>query len=193
MAELVERVGGMMTKGANPVEYREYVHLKLYDIAIGKEDANPIGKRAKVSTADRLAAIKLLGEYERESARILSEGRQQQFNAAMDYKERWTAKFHAAEKAGRPVPTCLPHPDDMIVHMPSGRVSIVGPCTPAEQIELEERVANRDEIVASLKALSEGEPTSANKRLVNKLRKVLRGYNEILPPRLAVEVPPPLR
>jgi hypothetical protein len=114
IAELVERVGGLMTKGGDPIELRELAYRQLYDIALSKPEANPAATRLKISSKDRLAAIKLVVEIESKSARLLSRERQEQFDAAMDYKAYWAAKFSAAEKEGRALPPTVPHPEDLI-------------------------------------------------------------------------------
>ena len=48
---------------------------------------------------------------------------------AIEYKAEWERELYHREKTGRTGPEPLPHPDDIVIRMDTGRVEVLGPMT----------------------------------------------------------------
>jgi len=66
-------------------------------------------------------------------------------DTAMDYKIGWTREIKRCRNQGLPVPTPVPHPDDIIVDLRTNAVRIAGPRTEEEKREWDECLAHRAE------------------------------------------------
>lgn len=67
------------------------------------------------------------------------------FAAAIDYKAEWERAIHFAQEQGRPEPSPIPHPDDIIVDLRTGAVHTNGPSTKEEKARWDKLLARRDE------------------------------------------------
>lgn len=65
------------------------------------------------------------------------------FENALEYKLQWEREIKRCKDAGLPVPAPLPHPDDIILDMRTGRVRTEGPMSKEEKAHWEERFARR--------------------------------------------------
>lgn len=81
-------------------------------------------------------------------ANIEEEHRLQQtsyFESVATYKIEWEREIARCRKLGLPVPTPVPHPDDIRIDVRTGRVSINGPMCEDEKAEWDKLIARRDE------------------------------------------------
>ena len=63
----------------------------------------------------------------------------------LTYKTKWTEEIERCKRDGRPIPTPLPHPDDVILDFRKGTVKIGGPLTKEEKAKWDERFERRAE------------------------------------------------
>lgn len=63
----------------------------------------------------------------------------------LTYKTKWTEEIERCQRDGRPVPTPLPHPDDVLLDFRQGTVNIRGPLTKEEKFEWDKRLERRAE------------------------------------------------
>lgn len=104
--------------------------------------------------------------------------------AAIDYKQNWTAELERRQNLGIDAPDPLPHPDHVHIDARTGHVQITGPMTPEEKREwdfflpmkdeCEERAAKLRRQIADCEdpdtlAKLQGDLTLAN-RLLDRLR-----------------------
>lgn len=70
--------------------------------------------------------------------------------AAIDYKQRWTAELARLRRLGDPAPLLLPHPDDMEIDLRNGGVIITGPMNQEEKAAHDKRIERRDDAQAEI-------------------------------------------
>ncbi|MGD9714450.1 MAG: DUF5681 domain-containing protein [Thermomicrobiales bacterium] len=63
----------------------------------------------------------------------------------LTYKMKWTEEIERCQRAGRPDPQPLPHPDDVILDFRKGTVAIRGPMTKEEKEVWDDRLERRTE------------------------------------------------
>ena len=178
-AEMVDRLGSTMVPGPDgPHELRENYLRVIAGIATDK----------KMPAKERRAAAKLWSDIDREALRVLNKEMEQQFNNALNYKERWTPAFRLAESKGRPVPTQLPHPDDVVIV--GARVTIVGPVDAEAQAHLEQNLATRKLLKAVFETMLVEGPSEGCTKNLKMARRYLAKINKLVPPRLIEPVPP---
>lgn len=67
------------------------------------------------------------------------------FENALEYKQQWEREIKRCKAAGLPDPAPLPHPDDIIINMRTGKVLTEGPMSKEEKAHWDERLARRQE------------------------------------------------
>jgi len=67
------------------------------------------------------------------------------FENALEYKLQWEREIQRCKGAGLPDPAPLPHPDDIILDMRTGKVRTEGPMSKEEKASYDERLARRHE------------------------------------------------
>ena len=80
------------------------------------------------------------------------------FTAAMSYKHKWREVFQACDKAGKPRPDPVPHPDEIVLDHKKMTVTFNGPTTADEKAEWDRMLTARQKLlaeVAELQALAE--------------------------------------
>ena len=76
------------------------------------------------------------------------------FETFHTYKTHWLAEFEACDRAGRPRPHPLPHPDDVVVNYKRGTVTFNGPISHDEKAQWDSMFEVRNN---SLEDIREGE------------------------------------
>ncbi len=114
------------------------------------------------------------------------EQKQGLMKTALEYKDSCEREKVRANKLGRPPPEPLPHPDDVIVDYFTGEVRIVGLFFQEQKDAMDELLRSLDARIDRFeKAESRG---IASPELFRKVRrrqlKIIRSYNDLLPPRL---------
>lgn len=71
--------------------------------------------------------------------------RSSHFETACEYKWGWERAIEDARRHGRPEPSPLPHPSDVIIDVREAKVSYAGPMTPEEKIRWDRVLECRDE------------------------------------------------
>lgn len=74
---------------------------------------------------------------------------------ALEYKQRWTEELERRRKLGIDLPDPIPHPDDIIINMRSGKVTTEGPLDVREKEIWDSRLARRDAAQAEVNAIAE--------------------------------------
>jgi hypothetical protein len=74
---------------------------------------------------------------------------------AFEYKQRWTAELERRRLHGSAEPDPIPHPDDIIIDMRSGKVRTDGPLDEREKRSWDERLARRAEAQQEVNAFAE--------------------------------------
>lgn len=64
---------------------------------------------------------------------------------ALEYKTEWEREIERCRAAGLPEPTPIPHPDDIIIDMRSGKVRTDGPLSKEEKKEWDWRLERRND------------------------------------------------
>jgi hypothetical protein len=67
-------------------------------------------------------------------------------DAMLKYKLNWTLAIQAAQAAGNPEPEPIPHPDDIIFDMVTGKIGLYGPATVEKKRALEKLLARRGDV-----------------------------------------------
>ncbi|MFL6759058.1 DUF5681 domain-containing protein [Sphingomonas sp.] len=78
------------------------------------------------------------------------QSRLESLESFLTYKTKWTEEIERCERDGRPMPTPLPHPDDVILDFRKGTVNIRGPLTKEEKVEWDTRFERRAEAQAEV-------------------------------------------
>ncbi|WP_209346790.1 DUF5681 domain-containing protein [Pontixanthobacter sp. CEM42] len=78
------------------------------------------------------------------------------FDTACEYKFGWERAIEDARKNGRPEPTPLPHPADVIVNLASATVTYAGPITHEEKARWDRMLEYRAELQAEVSLLASG-------------------------------------
>lgn len=177
-AEMVVRLGDKKVQSTEgPIEFRESYLRKLAEMAYDKD--TPAKVRADI--------LKSLVAIDRDAQAVLDKEKQKQFNAALDYKERWSDHFRVAEATGRKPPKVLPHPDDVLIV--GSRVTIVGPKTPDEQAVLECRLIERSNLNDAYHMIFDDEQAPERLRGLRYFRRRLAKINKEVPHRLYEPLP----
>jgi hypothetical protein len=74
---------------------------------------------------------------------------------AFEYKQKWTEELQRRRRLGVDEPDPIPHPDDIIIDMRSGRIRTDGPLDAREKRRWDERLERRDEAQAEVSAYAE--------------------------------------
>lgn len=104
---------------------------------------------------------------------------------AIEHRDKYLANFLRAERLGKPAPPIFPDPRDVVIH-PDGRVSIEGPVTESEHLDMLQVIQLRDrtkEIMEEFSVLP-GLSRVTRKRHLDDLRAKYDLFNSLLPPRL---------
>jgi hypothetical protein len=72
------------------------------------------------------------------------------FENALEYKLEWDREIERCRALGRPEPSPIPHPDDVILDVRSGTVKTAGPMTKEEKAEWDAKIARRTEAQAEV-------------------------------------------
>jgi len=65
--------------------------------------------------------------------------------AAIEYKQKWTAELYRLRQTGHPEPLLLPHPEDIEIDLRNGGVIVLGPMNNEEKEWHDKRVSRRDD------------------------------------------------
>ncbi len=76
------------------------------------------------------------------------------FETFSKYKQHWLDEFEASDRAGRPRPIPLPHPDDIVLNYKTGTVTFNGPISHEEKARWDQMLEIRKN---SLEDIKEGE------------------------------------
>lgn len=104
---------------------------------------------------------------------------------AINHRDRFLAKFLQAERRGDSLPWVFPHPRDVVIHH-DGSVTIEGPATASQHLEMLEVLKLRDKAISifdefmAIPRVSGG----ARKRHLADLSAKIDLLNSLLPPRL---------
>jgi hypothetical protein len=90
-------------------------------------------------------AQKTLAEMVQRVEHAEVQSRLESLESFLTYKSKWTEEIERCERDGRPIPTPLPHPDDVHLDFRKGTVSIRGPLTKEEKAEWDKRLERRAE------------------------------------------------
>jgi len=90
-------------------------------------------------------AQKTLAEIVQRVEQAEVQSRMESLESFLTYKMKWTEEIERCERDGRPLPTPLPHPDDVILDFRKGTVNIRGPLTKEEKAEWDKRLERRAE------------------------------------------------
>jgi hypothetical protein len=104
------------------------------------------GQRAQCLFTELLSAAEREERCERDAA----------LGAALDYKLTWERELERRKKLGISGPEPLPHPDDIVIDIPAGKVRVKGPATKEEKVAWARWDAYRlslEEELSELKAL----------------------------------------
>jgi len=112
---------------------------------------------------------KALADIVRTVENRLSTERTTMMENAFEYKQKWTAEIERCKRAGLPVPTPLPNPDDIIIDMRSGRVTTEGPLDEREKVKWDERLQRRDEAQAEVNFLADAYKRSRSEKMRDRL------------------------
>jgi hypothetical protein len=74
---------------------------------------------------------------------------------AFEYKQRWTAELERRRLCGSTEPDPIPHPDDIIIDMRTGKVRTDGPLDEREKRSWDQRLARRAEAQQEVNAFAE--------------------------------------
>lgn len=104
---------------------------------------------------------------------------------AIEHRDKHLANFLWAERLGRPAPLIFPHPRDIVIR-PDGRVSIEGPVTESQYLDMLEVIELRDRTKEILEkfAVLPGLSHATRKHHLNDLRAKYDMFDSLLPPRL---------
>lgn len=94
----------------------------------------------------------------------------------IEYKVEWEREIKRCEKLGTDVPDPLPHPDDIVINMKTGRVEMHGPMTREEKVDWDHARENKvehDEFIEELEAMIEKRPRD------RRLRRMLARHRKI--------------
>lgn len=69
----------------------------------------------------------------------------QAMEAAIEYKQTWTAEFERLRRLGLSEPVLIPHPEDIEIDLRNGGVKVMGPLNKEEKEAHDKRVARRDD------------------------------------------------
>ena len=76
-------------------------------------------------------------------------------DTAINYKVEWERAFERDRQQGKPEPSLLPHPDDVVIDLQKGSFQILGPATAEEKAELDDLIRRRDAVAQEVSKLSE--------------------------------------
>jgi hypothetical protein len=93
---------------------------------------------------------KALAEITQTAEAREAEERQTVLENAFEYKQRWTAEIERCRRLGIADPKPLPHPDDIMIDMRTGRVRTEGPLDEREKQRWDRSLARRDEAQAEV-------------------------------------------
>jgi len=143
---------------------------------------------------NRMAASNFLG-----IALNLEESQRQQkvetMREVVEYKAACEKADQDAADNGKPAPTHLPHPDDILVDTATGFVSIVGPVNKEDDAKMRNTLVQRDAMIDQIEIIREefgAAPSQAEiedlQRQVDASMRVLKILNRLLPPRLQISL-----
>lgn len=130
----------LLEEAYRPIAVRE--GEKTIELPVIKAVFRALGVSAlKGNRLAQSAMAELVRGIEEEDRQLRSE----HFGAAVEYKFGWSQAIEHAEVNGLPVPTPLPHPDDVIIDVRRGEVRYEGPSTPEEKRRWDRLLEFRDE------------------------------------------------
>ena len=147
-----------------------------------------IEKLYKSAMENNIPALRIYLERRDAAYRHQQEVLEANLLGAISYRQYWLPKFDHAERRGKPVPTELPHPRDVIIN-PDGTVDLVGPLIAEDQRRLEEILRNRTELRKMIQLAYahldyEGVPAK-----LETFQKAWNKYNAAVPQRLRENFP----
>lgn len=77
-------------------------------------------------------------------------------DTACEYKFGWERAIEDARLNGRPEPSPLPHPADVIIDLVRGTVAYAGPMTPEEKVHWDRMLEHREGLQAEVSLLASG-------------------------------------
>lgn len=106
-------------------------------------------------------------------------------STCMEYKTNWNRELDRCKRLGIPAPEIIPHPDDIIINMNTGRVEIRGPMTPEDKKvwdELRNRKKDFRKSIAELEGLLARDPlNNAIADSIASERRILRMMTDAVP------------
>jgi len=130
----------------------EYLRLEAYRPVVIREGEKIIELPAiqAVFRAMGVAALKGNRLVQKQLAEMVTkmehqdhQSRMELFGNAIDYKKGWEGEIERCRLAGRPEPSPLPHPDDIILDPHTGGVKILGPQTKEQKAHFDQALARR--------------------------------------------------
>ena len=121
-------------------ENNKEVHLPGIQVAL----RSLVLQAAKGSTRAQLAMTRLLTEADqRTSDRIMAD-----ITAVAEYQMRCEEEFRCCDKAGKPRPETVPHPDEIAIHPGTGEIIFNGPSNKREKAIWDKLIKTRDDFAA---------------------------------------------
>ena len=93
----------------------------------------------------------LLSTTERENKRLADEW----LNTAITYKVEWDQELERRKRLGIDAPAPIPHPDDIVINMNTGMVSVRGPMTKEDKVKWDELRGRKREFETELAELQQ--------------------------------------
>ncbi|MFZ0603430.1 MAG: DUF5681 domain-containing protein [Roseiarcus sp.] len=87
----------------------------------------------------------------------------QSLEAAIEYKADWERELERRAKLGIKGPEPLPHPDDVIIDLRTGRLNVKGPMTKEEKVEWDRMYARAEECDREIAEMTESLKLRKNK------------------------------
>jgi len=96
-----------------------------------------------------------------------------------------------AKAQGKPLPSILPHPDDIILNYEDGTVDIVGPVSWDVHNAMKQIAKARDGIIDAVQNITENpdNPDDLKRIAIESGQRQVAEFNKLLPPRLRRDIP----
>ena len=99
----------------------------------------------------------------KEAQKRIEEAAQAYLARMVEYNSRAQRQLRQCQLEARPAPELVPHPDDIVIDIIAGTVTLNGPTTPAEKVEWDMQFASRAAAQEELRQLRATRPRAANK------------------------------
>lgn len=114
---------------------------------------------------------------------------------AFEYKQKWTEELDRRKRLGLDLPDPVPHPDDIIIDMRTGKVRTEGPLDEREKTLWDERLARRDEAQGEVNFYADKHRRSRSMRCKDYYldqwhfeQRIFDIINDTMPPRYKAEL-----